>query len=253
MAVGAHVFLCQQESLFNDVRQASSGIVKGDLGFTMKLNEKDMLDATFTLARINYYSKIAQTNVANLDAAKYSVGINARAFLTVAQIGGQIVPSVQFNNVHIANDTILSVSPGVGYTREIEGGSFWAGLDYTYENARISDAGNTDTLISNTTQFSFGIEKQVAWPWFVLRVGGKKEISMDENRPGVAGQPVTVNSTSNPDNDRTVNDVIGAGVSMKVGEHLRFDVSANERIPFSNIFNGTLESLASRISATYSF
>lgn len=41
MGIGAHLFLAQQDSLVNGDKIASSGLIKGDLGLVMKLNEKD--------------------------------------------------------------------------------------------------------------------------------------------------------------------------------------------------------------------
>jgi hypothetical protein len=250
MSVGGHLFVVQQDSMSQGVRRAASGIVKGDLGFLMKLREKDLVDVALSLARITYFSEIALRDIQDLDVARLSLAANVRAYLTVAPLGGQVVPSFKFSQIAIANDTTLTVSPGVGYQREIEGGLFWAGLDYTFDKDRDTEGDLQDTTITHTTAFSFGIEKQVAWPWFTLRVGGRKSISKMEMRD-TSG--VTVKKGTNSDNNRSLEDLVAAGVSLKVQDRLRFDVSANERLPFSNLFNGNLENIATRISATYSF
>ncbi len=256
MGVGIHVFRVAQDSLVNESRKAASGILRGDLGFLMKLSEKDFVDAAFTYARLTYYNADA---VQALDEAQNTIGLSARAFLSVTQVGGQVVPSFKFSQTSVVNDTILSVSPGMGYAREIEGGSFWSGLEYEYGRDRSTSYSlddnedvvtEEDTLTSNKITFSFGIEKQIAWPWFTLRVGGRKTVSYNEQS---SDGEAYVSKSTNTDNDRSADDVIGAGVSLKVGDRLRFDVSGNERLPYSNIFNGTLESIATRISATYAF
>lgn len=256
MGIGYHLFLCQQDSSFDDVRKAASGIMKNDLGLVLKLNDKDMVDVVLSLSRITYFSAVATNKgVPDLENAMWSYGVNARGYLTVASIGGQVIPSFKFSQIAIANDTSLNVSPGMGYQREIEGGSFWAGFDYSYTKDRDSEAGEVDTTITHGLGFSFGIEKQIAWPWFTLRVGGRKVTNSVEVRYGDKDKATkaTVEKTTNPDNDRSSDDVIGAGFSFRVGERLHFDVAANERIPYSNLFNGTLENLATRISATYEF
>lgn len=256
MGVGLHVFRAAQDSVVNDDRIAASGVLKFDLGFLMKLSEKDFVDAAVTYGRLTYYSNDA---IDALDEAQSSVSLSARAFLTVAQIGGQIVPSFKFSQASIVTDTILAVSPGVGYAREIEGGSFWAGVEYGFERERSTvfsvDADNEvvtseDTATTNKFTFGFGIEKQIAWPWFTLRVGGRKTIKYNDQTVDGVGYE---SKSTNPDNDRSNDDLIGAGVSLKVGDRLRFDVSGNERLPYSNILNGTLESISPRISATYAF
>ena len=251
MGIGVHLFIAQQESLHNEIRETESGVVRGDLGFIMKLNDKDLVDLSLTLARITYYSKIASDmGVPNLEEATYSLGANARAYLTVASLGGQLIPSFKYSQKVIANDTALYVSPGLGYQREIEGGIFWTGVDYGYSLYRDAEGGVVDTTITNSATMSFGIEKQVAWPWFILRVGGRKTISGVDVRHGNAEME---SKSTNSDNDGSLEDAVGAGFSFKVGENLRFDVSANERLPYSNIFNGTLENIATRIGAVYKF
>lgn len=253
MGIGLHLFNVMQQNKTNKEDSLASGVLRGDLGLVMKLSEKDLLDIVLTGARITYFSKIASGSkgLDDLNEATIAIGASARAYLTVASIGGQLVPSVKFSRIPIAKDTTLYVSPGIGYQREIEGGMFWSGFDYGYMKELDAEGGDVDTTITSAYTVSFGIEKQVAWPWFILRVGGKKVIAPTKVHPH-EGDPFQYTGT-NSDNARTVDDVIGAGVSFKVGENLRFDVAANERVPFANLFNNSLETLATRIDATYEF
>ncbi len=247
IGVGARFFVARQESLYNGDRKSASGIIKGNVGLVMKLDEKDFVDVSFSLANITYFSKIASGHgIPDLETGTKAFSANARAFLTTPYFKGQIVPSVKFEQTMVANDTISYVSPGVGYQREIEGGLFWAGLDYGYEKNIDVEAGVSNEVVTQSGNFSFGIEKQIAWPWFTLRVGGTKSIAREKDTSAV--QNVT-----NSDNDRSVGDVVGAGFSFQVGENLTFDVTANERIPFTNPLNGSIATLATKICATYAF
>lgn len=244
LGLGARAYIAQQDSSSGGYQEAASGIIRGDLGLVMKMGNKDLFDLSFSIARMNNFYSFDITDVSE---ATFSYAMNARAFITVPSFSGQIVPALNFSQITIAADTGLFISPGIGFCREIKGGNFWTGVEYKYSKTRDMSVNVHDATKTHSTILGFGIEKQVAWPWFTLRVGGKKVINKTEYEPGGNEKPSVFKST-NEDAD-----VIGAGFSFRVQEKLRFDVSANERIPFSNILGGEPQTLARRITATYSF
>jgi hypothetical protein len=116
---------------------------------------------------------------------------------------------------------------------------------------------------------SFGIERNIWWDWFVIRVGGQKTIAYADYKAakynehnilcpaspaaGSLGCPESGNYfVTNPVNDGTRNDNVGFGFGINVEEKLKVDFTVAEDVMFRNPFQGEGR-LMSRVSATYSF
>ena len=116
--------------------------------------------------------------------------------------------------------------------------------------------------------FSFGIERNVFWDWFVVRVGGQKVISYVDCQEGdnyiasADGEWLAYCSGkmqregnywyTNPAGNGTVNDHIGWGFGINVEEKLKIDVVMAEDFLYRNPFQGS-GIWISRLSASYSF
>jgi hypothetical protein len=106
---------------------------------------------------------------------------------------------------------------------------------------------------------SFGIERNIWWDWFVIRVGGQKSIlytdcnQNDKNKGkfGICTDDGNFFST-NPLADGTADDHVGFGFGINIEEKLKIDVTVAEDLLFRNPFQGEGR-MFSRISATYSF
>jgi hypothetical protein len=111
---------------------------------------------------------------------------------------------------------------------------------------------------------SFGIERNIWWDWFVIRVGGQKSIlytdcdvnnknadKYNDKQYGICKDDGNFFST-NPLGDGTSKDHIGFGFGINSEEKLKIDVTVAEDLLFRNPFQGEGR-LFSRISATYSF
>ena len=99
-------------------------------------------------------------------------------------------------------------------------------------------------------RISFGIERNIIWDWFVIRVGGQKSILI--NAKGTDERMMT----ENPASEETDEDLVGLGFGINIENRPRVDFVANEIFPytFSNLISsGQQKYLFSKVSATYSF
>ncbi len=150
---------------------------------------------------------------------------------------------------------------GSTWTKDSTGGTVYRYLeddDWGDDRTTLSQVGGT---------ISFGIERNIWWEWFVLRVGGQKTIAYADykssNEQGVSilcptsvargGCPSEGNYfMTNPANDGTKNDNVGFGFGINIEEKLKVDFTVAEDFMFRNPFQGEGR-LISRVSATYSF
>jgi hypothetical protein len=167
---------------------------------------------------------------------------------------------------------------GVGINVALNRGFFWLGADFIWNELKAHDWDvdyntgvstynsqhyNYDLLWDKRTetggQISFGIERNIWFDWFVIRVGGKKSILYTQckqdprniGKSGVCTESGNFFST-NPLGDGTMDDHVGFGFGINIEEKLKIDATVAEDLLFRNPFQGEGRFL-SRISATYSF
>jgi len=139
------------------------------------------------------------------------------------------------------------------YFRDLDDGGWGPG-----SKARLQQVGGI---------ISFGIERNLWWDWFVMRVGGQKVISYasytkSDDAPNSILCPSAPKGTpceesgsyfvTNPINDGTMDDNVGFGFGVNIEEKLKVDFAVSEDFPFRNLFQGGGRWI-SKISATYSF
>jgi hypothetical protein len=187
---------------------------------------------------------------------------NARAFISVPAISGEIVPAItikQLDGPGIENDLRFTIGSGVNVS--LDRGFFWIGADYTNTSKELRQIGGVVTDVDSiplttydaqSVRISFGIERNVWWDWFVLRVGGQKVFTADEK--GTKGYKET-NISTNPEGDGTTADHVSFGFGLNIEDKLKVDAVVAEDILFTggNLLGGPADHVISRISATYSF
>ena len=106
---------------------------------------------------------------------------------------------------------------------------------------------------------SFGIERNIWYDWFVIRVGGQKSIlytecSVDSHNAGKSGICSDDGSffSTNPIGNGTMDDHVGWGFGINIEEKLKIDVTIAADLLFRNPFQGEGRWF-SRLDATYSF
>ena len=193
----------------------------------------------------------------------------ARAFVSIPAISGELVPAIAFKQLDGPGiENALELTAGTGVNVSLDRGFFWVGADYTMSSieSRVSGIGSNPTAVTseplttvdaNSLRVSFGIERNVWWDWFVLRVGGQKVFTASE-RSGkkIGGVSYTRNSLStNPEGDGTENDHVSFGFGLNIEDKLKVDAVVAEDILFTggNLLGGPADHILSRVSATYSF
>jgi len=178
----------------------------------------------------------------------------------------------------------LDAGLGMGVDAAFDRGFFWLGLKGFYNNQRAGSnwkKNDNETIFTDVGEgdlwgegsiprlwqvggtISFGIEKNIWWDWFVLRVGGQKTIAYANYTAGGQANSILCPSNTgcrgngnyfitNAISDGTGDDNVGFGIGINVEEKLKIDATVAEDVVFRNPFQGEGR-LISRISATYSF
>jgi hypothetical protein len=172
-----------------------------------------------------------------------------RLFSQLAGINGDFVPRarIDFLNIERNNRLKVDVAAGLGLNLNIDKGFFWAGLEFLYGQM---DSKKMDPMQKVGGRVSFGIERNILWDWFVIRVGGQKSLMVQNN--GTNETELIENTAF----DETKNDLVGLGFGINIENRLRIDFVASEIFPytFSNLISsGQQAYLFNRVSATYSF
>ncbi len=183
---------------------------------------------------------------------------------------GEIVDARIFTDLNDASDLVLAggyqnieynvyeyskkMYGGIGSNILIDRGFLWLGVQGIKEELKqLDDSTSLYAYTKNIyASLSFGIERNVWWDWFVMRVGGNKTIGKHSERIG----SYTVSEFfTNPNSNKFPEDAVGFGVGLNVEDKLKFDGVIAEDVPytFGKIFSGSLHHIQSRISSTLFF
>jgi hypothetical protein len=284
-ALGVHVYTAIQDGAdVNDNgdyevnADAFASVFKADVGVNWQFSSS--IDGEIALggARIQYGPEHRKI----FDGDLMSIMGSARLFSTIEAINGELVPAGSFSFMQAPGIDEMRVQGGVGVNVALDRGFFWLGVDYVGSEMRTHNWTFTDDGVStfNTEEgetfrdvrsekggvISFGIERNIWWDWFVMRVGGQKAITYVKcNHNDDPENPIVNNSvesslckedgnyfTTNPVGDGSTNDHVGFGIGVNVEEKLKVDATLAEDILYRNPFQGSGR-LISRVSATYSF
>jgi len=285
-AVGLHIYWAHQDGMNDEGRLSSDAFVsavQGDAGINFELSGNLSMEVSFGMARIQYGPRDRSLFDKNL----LSAFGQARVFSRVQAINGHLIPAVNFRTMNAPGREELEAGLGCGVDAAFDRGFFWMGLELFYNNQRADEnwrqeggesvyydvEGNVKGLVGDLTRLrqiggtiSFGIERNIWWDWFVIRVGGKKNIAYAdykaaESNPNSILCPDASSAgcssdgnyfVTNPVNDGTRDDHVGFGIGINIEEKLKIDATIAEDLVFRNPFQGGGR-LISRVSATYSF
>ncbi|MBN1576644.1 MAG: hypothetical protein JW913_08845 [Chitinispirillaceae bacterium] len=218
-------------------------IYKGNVGMNWPVAKT--MDLEISLGGGTMTAVSANTAVARQD---YFGRAEIRLFSALAGINGDFVPRarVDFLNLEEQNELKVDIAAGLGMNINIDKGFFWAGLEFLYGQR---DAKNNEAEQNVGGKISFGIERNVLWDWFLIRVGGQKSLLLKTVGPSEKEW------WENPSSDETDKDLVGLGFGINIDNRLHLDFVVSEMIPFtcSNLISGEQKYLFSRVSATYSF
>ena len=279
-AWGLHIYIAHQDGGYKTPSgsyqvdsDAFASIVQADGGFNLQFGSNIDFEISFGLARIQYGPEHHNF----FDDGDFSFLAKSRAFFTLEALDGELVPAFSMNLIQAPGIEDKHAQVGLGINVALDRGFFWLGGDFVWNKMRahdwtfdyvtgasVYDASNDkdpnwDERSEIGGMISFGIERNIWWDWFVIRVGGQKSIlytECDQNEKNKGTSGICVESgnffTTNPLADGTADDHVGFGFGINIEEKLKIDVTVAEDMLFRNPFQGEGR-LFSRISATYSF
>jgi len=293
-ALGLHIYIAHQEGITNDGtinNDVFASALQLDGGVNIEISSDYQLEVAGGLSRIQY----GPSNHDLFDSDLLTEFLNARFFYRINAIDGHLIPVVSFRNLHAPGRSEMDISLGAGVDTKFERGFFWLGLVGFYNAQKAGKNLQYDCFPKDTTSvcgtiftdlnddgwgsgakaeleqiggiISFGIERNIWWDWFVLRVGGQKVIAhanykASEDAKNSVLCPSASNGVgcdkngdyfvTNPGNDGTTEDNVGFGFGINIEEKLKIDFAVSEDFPFRNPFQGGGR-LISKIAATYSF
>jgi len=279
-AWGLHIYIAHQDGGYKTPSgsyqvdsDAFASIVQADGGFNLQFGSNIDFEISFGLARIQYGPEHQNF----FDDGDFSFLAKSRAFFTLEALDGELVPAFSMKLIQAPGIEDKHAQVGLGINVALDRGFFWLGGDFIWNKMRahdwtfdyvtgasVFDASNDkdpnwDERSDIGGMISFGIERNIWWDWFVIRVGGQKSIlytECDQNEKNKGKNGICVESgnffMTNPLADGTADDHVGFGFGINIEEKLKIDVTVAEDMLFRNPFQGEGR-LFSRISATYSF
>ena len=284
-AWGLHIYIAHQDGgdldesgTYQPDSKAYASLVQLDGGLNFQLGSGTSYELSGGVARIQY----GPDRHDFFDDGDFSILGKARAFFTLEAIDGELVPAANIKLAQAPGIEDKLAQAGMGINVAMDRGFFWLGLDFIWNqtkahdwvydkaldggawvyDSRNEDDPHWDKRSDVGGKISFGIERNIWWDWFVIRVGGQKSIlytdcdvnSKNEytsDRYGICKDDGTFFST-NPLADGSADDHVGFGFGINIEERLKIDVTVDEDVLFRNPFQGEGR-IFSRVDATYSF
>ncbi|MFP4163851.1 MAG: hypothetical protein ACLFQB_08120 [Chitinispirillaceae bacterium] len=242
ISLGLGGYGATQRVVDNDEVVDETSIYKATAGLNWDLGQGLDFEASANAGKLR--AKDSATVVSDGD---YFFRGNLRFLSEVPSINGAFVPQASLQFVNIGEESIMDVAGGIGLNINIDRGFFFTGLEGLYSQEDDTDA--DESVQSIGTRVSFGIERNIIWDWFLIRVGGQKEIRYQTDGPN-SGMWV-----ENVAADGSDGDLVGLGFGINIDNKFRADFVAAEDIAytFTNLISGPQHRLFSRVSATYNF
>ncbi|MCK9182550.1 MAG: hypothetical protein M0P13_06705 [Fibrobacteraceae bacterium] len=278
-ALGLHVYIAHQDGGYETKsgtyqvdNNSYASVIRGDGGVNLQLASSVDFELSGGIARVQYGPEHKDF----FEDGDFSYLGSSRASFSLDAIDGELVPAMSAHFIKAPGIKETHAQVGLGINVALDRGFFWMGGDFVWNKRKAHDwtfdyttGESTYDSQSNDAYWderkdmggviSFGIERNIWWDWFVVRVGGQKSIlytECDQNdhnvgEKGICSDDGTFFST-NPIGDGTNKDHVGWGFGINVEEKLKIDVTVAEDVLFRNPFQGEGR-LFSRIDATYSF
>lgn len=233
----------------------SSTVVRGDVGVNMPLSQNVDMEISGGLALLQYsgpnHSGLGALGIKGDDGTDLSYFINARWFSSLVSLNGEIVPVLKMKRILVRKYEVFELTAGVGANVTLDRGFFWAGTEFVRNATTVPVGTNkTENETSISIPLSFGIERNIVWDWFVMRVGFTKVLYGST----VNQRDLEILET-NPEADMTARDHAGVGVGLNIEEKLKIDGVVAEDIfyKWGNLISGNSHHILTTITATYSF
>jgi len=280
-AWGLHIYIGHQDGgdidesgTYQPDKEAHASIVQADGGLNIQTSGGTSYEAAFGLARVQY----GPGHYEFFENGDFTFLAKARAFFTLEAIDGELVPAASMKLAQAPGIDDKRAQAGLGINVAMDRGFFWMGADFIWNQTKAHDyyyntskqAWVYDSRYEDDRQWdkrsdiggkiSFGIERNIWYDWFVIRVGGQKSILYTEcevaENSKHKGNGICKDDgsffTTNPLADGSNDDHVGFGFGINIEEKLKIDVTVAEDLLFRNPFQGEGR-IFSRLDATYSF
>ncbi len=252
--LGVGTYLAFQRIVGHDGAPLESSLYRGNVGVNWPVTRTMDVEASLGVGALTIFAPettsvggiVTSTGVDTLAYNDLEVLVDLRMFSAMSAINGDFVPhvAVEWSQFRQNAERELGIAAGLGLNVNIDKGFFWAGIEAVYEQKDVP--GTRSNGIGG--RVSFGIERNVVWDWFVVRVGGQKSI-MYVSEGGDSSY-----FKENPEHDAD-DDLIGLGIGLNVENRLKFDILVAEDVvhTLTNLFSGPQHHVFTRIDATFSF
>jgi hypothetical protein len=254
---GAYVAIQKEK---DDGNETDATIYKGNLGLNWPVAKSIDLEVSLGGGTITAIANETYDNPATADTTDrltknvtlasqdYFLRLESRLFTALAVLNGDFVPHLRIDVLSLEEKDIFKIdlAAGIGLNVNIDKGFFWLGLEFLYGQ---NDSAKISTKERVGGRISFGIERNILTDWFVIRVGGQKEIAYETD-----GQDKG-KFVENIAADASDQDLVGLGFGINIDNRLKIDFVAAEDVAytFTNLISKPQDHLFNRVSATYSF
>jgi hypothetical protein len=246
LALGLGAYTAVQNVKRNNEVESRTEFFKGSFGINWNIEQGLDLEAAVNAGLTNASYSPRPDSLVPVSDGEYFLRGDVRFFSAVPAINGSFVPQVSLELLKLNNRDIIDLNGGVGLNMNIDRGFFWTGLQGVYTQVN----GGDDDHQSIGARLSFGIERNIVWDWFLIRVGGQKEFRHVSKRDGRDTEWWENNTSDGFDGD-----LVGLGFGVNIDNRLRVDFVVSEALPytFTNLISGAEHHLFNRVSATYRF
>jgi hypothetical protein len=257
---GAHQQIVQSERMTDE-----TSVLKGTFGINWNLDQGLDLEASLNVGMTTGICSgdgdINEDLIVISDKEFFWRG-DVRFFSAVPSINGSFVPQVSLEFMNMNQLNRIDLEGGVGINMNIDRGFFWAGVQGVYTQLEpVGSNLSSPTETSIGARFSFGIERNVITDWFLIRVGGQKEIRNVDVGNGTRtmwvenSSPEQFSGSRYSAADGSDKDLVALGFGLNIDNRLRVDFVASEDLPytFTNLVSGNKSHVFNRVSATYRF
>ena len=212
-ALGLHIYVAHQDGGYETESgeyqvddDSYASVIRADAGINLQLTNTMDWELSGGIARIQYGPEHKNF----FDDGDFSYLVNSRAFVTLDAIDGELVPAMNAHFLKAPGIRETHAQAGLGINVGLDRGFFWMGADFVWNKKKAHDwSFDYDTGVSTYDAqskdhsywdkrkdiggvISFGIERNIWYDWFVIRVGGQKSIlytecSVDSHNAGKSG------------------------------------------------------------------
>ena len=229
--------------------EKSSTIARGTLGARFNVSDGNELELA---AGGNLASIDTMSSASSVADNQYGYSFLGRMFMQISPSTDIVISGEYDKFKYTGDDEVSEINAGAGFNFLIDRGFLWAGVSGRFKSAEYGAEAVKVEQNLTAAVLNFGIERNVWWDWFVMRLGGNKVFGQQETKKN--GFTETILYT-NPDATKMPDDAIGFGIGLNIEDKLRFDAVVAEDILHTgtNLMSGNVHHVFTKLSGTLAF